>query len=103
MADLSEQIKALLSDPAAVAKLTAIAGNLSAGGMAAGAPTEKPASSAPVLPQKHDPRTELLKALRPFVRAEKQGQLDEVLRLMTVADLVLPILTRHGKGGGGLV
>lgn len=107
MADLSEQLRGLLADPSALEKITAIAGALSSGGTA---PKQTPVSEAawapkpvtlPPVPQKRDPREELLRALRPFVRPEKQAGLDEILRMMAIANLVLPLL--RGKGGNGVV
>ena len=108
MADLSEQLRELLADPAAMEKISSIAGTLSSGCIptvssapaAESTPVAQPAVRS-VAPQKKDPRAELLRALKPFVSPEKRGQLDEILRWMTIADLVLPLL--RAKGGKGLV
>lgn len=107
MADLSEQLRGLLADPAAMEKIASIAGSLSAGGSTSPpAPSAEPAwtpkpAVLPSVPQKRDPRAELLRALRPFVSREKQERLDEILKLLTIADLILPLL--RGKGGKSIV
>lgn len=122
MAELSERIRELLSDPDAAEKIAAIAGSLSAGGggqspgAASGSSPGEVRAVSPAAPAgaaggfpgmrpaaKRDPKLELLQALRPFVGEEKQERLDDLLRIMTVANLVLPLLGRREKGGNGLV
>lgn len=107
MAELSEQLREMLSDPASLEKIAAIAGSLGLGNQnpapeASFAPPSGPSVPARPVARKKDPRTELLQALRPFVAPEKQGQLDDILRLMTLAEFILPLLGK-GKGDGRIV
>lgn len=100
---LTEKIRALLADPQAVERIAAIAGTLGASPGNSGQPpqpepppTPQPApmltSSQPAFaPQQGhppDPRLDLLRALRPLVAEEKQGRLEDLLRIATVASLL---------------
>ena len=107
MADLSEQLREILSDPASLEKIAAIAGSLGLGNANASPAASFASPSGPSVParpvaRKKDPRTELLQALRPFVAPEKQGQLDDIIHLIAIAELILPMLGK-GKGGGKIV
>ena len=104
MADeLSEKIKALLSDPESLAKVTAIASSLGMNGNGAGIPKEQPpslpASTVPALPSFNsygNRNTVLLQAIKPFLRKEKQGKLESLITAMSVAEVVSGLR----KGGG---
>lgn len=107
--DLTERIRTFLADPQAAERIAAIAGALgsnppdapsgapfeAAGNMGA-PPPETPAAPAFApkqggfggSPHHGDPRLELLRALRPLVREEKRGRLDDLVRIATVASLL---------------
>lgn len=93
--NLTEKIRALLADPQAVERIAAIAGTLggsSGGGEQPSPPDPLPPQAQPVFaPQQTpppDPRLDLLRALRPLVAEEKQGRLEDLLRIATVASLL---------------
>ena len=84
--NLSEKLQALLSDPQAVAKITAIASSL---GQSAPEPAPVPAEPAPRREgSKGDPRLELLCALRPLVAEQKRKRIDDLVQIATVASLL---------------
>ncbi|MBR4950692.1 MAG: hypothetical protein IKZ23_01925 [Clostridia bacterium] len=97
--DFSAKLQGLLSDPNALAKITAIASTLGAGN----APSQgEPAQSAqsapsaqanpplqspqPLLPA--DPRLALLSSVKPLLRQEKQGKIDSLLSALAVASML---------------
>lgn len=96
--NLTEKIRALLADPQAVERIAAIAGTLGISSGSGGQPSQpeppppQPApvqpAFAPQQPPPPDPRLDLLRALRPLVAEEKQGRLEDLLRIATVASLL---------------
>lgn len=96
--DLSEKIRAVLSDPSAAASIAAIASSLSGGGEPEKPPGQEsaalPASAhAPNLAQLPlsrgtDKNTALLCAIKPFLRQEKRDKLDSLIRALSVAEII---------------
>ena len=85
---LSEKLQAILADPDAVAKISAIASSLGSAPPAPSVPqTPAPTPSAPLHVGK-DPRVELLRALRPLVAEQKQKRIDDLVQIATVASLL---------------
>ena len=98
-ADFSEKLKTVLSDPEAMAKITAIASNLGSGNVSQKG--EEPIANnsqngiAEMLsgfmggsPNESDPRLALLSSLKPFLREEKQSRVDALVRALSVASMV---------------
>ena len=87
--NFSEKLQALLADPDAVAKISAIASSL--GSTAPSVPsvpqTPAPTPSAPASVGK-DPRLELLRAIRPLVAEQKRKRIDDLVQIATVASLL---------------
>ena len=94
--DFSAKLQGLLSDPNALAKITAIASTLGAGNAPSqgepaqsvpSAQTQPPLQSPqPLLPA--DPRLALLSSVKPLLRQEKQGKIDSLLSALTVASML---------------
>lgn len=110
--NLSEKIRAVLADPAAMSAIASVASSLSGGGAQAGAnaePQAKPpaqetkadASGIPAMSlPKRDPRIDLLCAIKPLVNEEKRNRLDSLVQIATVASLLGSL---GKKGGNGYV
>lgn len=102
--DFRQKLGQVLSDPEAMAKITAIAGSLTGSDTAASAssppPESVPASAAsllggaglPLMPS--DPRIALLSSLKPLVREEKREKLDTLTKAFALISLF-----NNGKGG----
>ncbi len=95
--DLSEKIRAVLSDPESAAKIAAIASSLGVSGAAEKQPPQEdvpaavPTAALPAqLPfnRGNDKNTALLHAIKPFLREEKRDKLDSLIRAMSVAELI---------------
>lgn len=93
--DLSEKIRAVLSDPESAAKIAAIASSLGVSGESASPPQEEASASLPAasllqLPfnRESDKNTALLHAIKPFLREEKREKIDSLIRAMSVAGLI---------------
>lgn len=114
MADeLSEKIKALLSDPESLAKVTAIASSLGVTGNGAAPPKEEPQSvpvsslpasapspnlqALPAFNMSGNRNAMLLHAIKPFLRKEKQSKLESLITAMSVAEIISGL-----KKGGGI-
>jgi hypothetical protein len=103
--DFSEKLKNVLSDPEAMAKITAIASNLGMGNV----PKKSEETSPQAEIQNHsqngiaemlssvtsgsssietDPRLALLTSLKPFLREEKRGRIDALTRALGVASMM---------------
>ena len=104
-ADFGEKLKSVLSDPEAMAKITAIASSL-------GSPTDRsntpPAPSVPSASESigapqdknilsafsqltsptDDPRLALLCSLKPLLREEKRERIDALTRALTLAAMM---------------
>lgn len=89
--NLEEQLSAVLSDPEAMSKISAIAGSLGLSAQAQPEQTAQPASSVPSLPDlSGDNRTKLLMALKPFLSTKRAGYVDgavAILRMMQLGKL----------------
>ncbi|MBR5264378.1 MAG: hypothetical protein IKV50_06765 [Clostridia bacterium] len=92
--NFSEKLKAVLADPEALAKISAIASSM--GGREE--PKSLPASVPPSVPKQKDPRLDLLFALRPLVAEHKQKRIDDLMQIATVASLLGSFGNRGGKG-----
>lgn len=105
--DLSEKIRAVLSDPASMAKISAIASSLGVSGDTSEPSKEQeiPKEAEPVLARPSPPslargtdrNTALLCAIKPFLREEKRNKLDSLIRALSVAELISGL-----KKGGGI-
>lgn len=114
MDDLNEKLNRLLSDPEGLAKIQAA---MSALGGGETPPPPPPPAPAPPAAGGFDPAllgrlmpllsgmngdnedTRLLEALRPYLRGERAGRLDDTMQLMRLARL-LPLLQEQGILGG---
>ena len=114
MDDLNEKLNRLLSDPDGLAKIQAA---MSALGGGESPPPSPPPAPAPPAAGGFDPAllgrlmpllsgmngdnedTRLLEALRPYLRGERAGRLDDTMQLMRLARL-LPLLQEQGILGG---
>lgn len=114
MDDLNEKLNRLLSDPEGLAKIQAA---MSALGGGETPPSPPPPAPAPPAAGGFDPAllgrlmpllsgmngdnedTRLLEALRPYLRGERAGRLDDTMQLMRLARL-LPLLQEQGILGG---
>ena len=96
--DLSEKLKNVLSDPSALAKISAIANSLGGGGNSKTEsaqepkeeqPAERENFSLPVLPSfQSDPRLALLSSLKPLLKEDKRGKIDSLTRALTIATMM---------------
>ncbi len=98
--DFASKLKTVLSDPEAMAKISAIASNL--GGVPADQPQrtepkQETASFSPdllstvgqnLLPMQNDPRVALLSSLKPLLREEKRGKVDALMKALAVASMM---------------
>ena len=114
MDDLNEKLNRLLSDPEGIAKIQAAMAALGGGETPPAPPPPEPEPTLPdlsgigrLLPllggvEKDNPDTQLLYALRPYLRGHRAQRLDEAMRLLKLTRL-LPLLQEQGilKGMGG--
>lgn len=98
----NEKLKAVLADPEAMAKISAIASSLGSGGEtsppvqeSAPAFATQPASLSK--PSAKDPRLDLLFALRPLVGEGKKKRIDDLMQIATVASLLGSFGNRGGR------
>lgn len=94
--NFSEKLKAVLADPEALAKISAIASSMGGGQEPPSVPASVPVSAPPSVSKAKDPRLELLFALRPLVADTKRKRIDDLMQIATVASL----LGSFGKRGG---
>ena len=84
MSELEEKLNALLSDPNSMAQVMQMAQQLS-GAMgeqkAAAPPPPSPVPPVPELGTENSAAMQLLNALRPFLKEEKQGKIQRAARL----------------------
>lgn len=120
MAELDEKLNALLSDPGSMARIMQLAQQLSggSGGQQTAAPSPPPPAAPPAVPN-IDPQliarflpliqefsrdnsqtTQLLYALRPFLKGGKQEKVERAARLARLICIGKRFLT---EGGGLLV
>ena len=95
--DFSEKLRSVLSDPDAMAKITAIASNLGKASPdtsstdapktsedAQSVPKQEP--SLPLTPS--DPRLALLYSLKPLLREDKRSKIDSLTKALTIASMM---------------
>lgn len=116
MPDLTEQLSSILSDPAGMEKIRAMAQSLLGGEAEAATATPAPTAEdqttaaqktelpdiasisrmAQMLSQRgDDDRVRLLMALRPHLSAEKQARVDKAVKMLKLLDLA-PLLSKMG-------
>ena len=119
MEDLNEKLSRLLSDPEGMAKIQAAMAALGGGGEPPLPAPPPPSPSTNAVPDLavlgklmpllsglngDSEDTRLLQALRPYLRGDRAGRLDDTMRLLKLAKL-LPLLQEQGilsgLGGGG--
>ena len=118
MAELDEKLNALLSDPNSMAQVMQLAQQLSGSmGGAAEPPTGEPSQTSPPLPDGLDPQLlgrllpllqayrqgnsqtmQLLMALRPFLKPEKQEKVERAARLSRLIHIGKQFLLERGDG-----
>ena len=118
MDDLNEKIERLLSSPDSMVKIQSMMAALGGGDAAPNADAAPPMPTPPApstgmpdlaaiaklaplmgaLSQESDD-TRLLQALRPYLRGERAGRLDESVKLLRLTKL-LPLLQQTGLFGG---
>ncbi len=99
--DFSEKLKSVLSDPAAMAKIGAIADSLGMGGSPNPSPAESspppaPVNEPPQIPQSllpspslsSDPKIALLESLKPLIKEEKRNRLDSIEKALSVMTIM---------------
>ena len=103
MDDFDSKINQVLSDPQSMQKIFSIAQSLGVGAPTDEVKEETPAADSPLLPdlsmlsklgtlmqsqgQTQSRHTELLNALRPFLRPERQQSLDRAMRMAKLSNL----------------
>ena len=90
-ADLSGKLNEILSDPDKLKTvMSAVSGIMGQSEKNAEAPVQKtdvPLQSAPTPVFKSNERSELLRALKPFLSKDKCERIDKMLKIMTFAEL----------------
>lgn len=110
MPDMTEQLSALLSDPAGMEKIKAMAENL-LGNSGASLPLSASASAEPdtsmpdigniakiaemIKPRQDDSRVRLLLALKPHLKPERQTRVDKAVKMLRLLDMA-PMLSSLG-------
>lgn len=101
--NLSEKIRAMLADPAALSAIASVASSFTGGAQSeqpsvpTGAQSEQQSVPAMSLPRR-DPRVELLCAIKPLVNDEKRSRLDSLVQIASVASLLGSIGRKGGNG-----
>ena len=96
--EFGEKLKSILSDPEAMAKITAIASSLGANSKSE-EPTQGEEPSTIPDPAKaigamlnptagNDPKIQLLTAVKPLLREEKRDRVDSLVRALTIAAMM---------------
>ncbi len=93
--DISNKLNEILSDPEKLKGVMSVVNSV----MGAQSHTHEK-ESPPIMPinAKDDKRTELLRALKPFLSEEKCARIDKILKIMTVAQLA-GMITGEGPRG----
>ena len=88
--DTAKKVMDILSNPEMMSKIAAIAGGTN--------PAPAPPPSVPAVQVTETPkssRADLLLAIKPFLKEEKRGKIDAVIKALTIATTVSKL-----KGGG---
>lgn len=102
--DFGEKLKSVLSDPEAMAKISAIASSLGMNPAPESPRNEQPpkesepspieatdivsAFSGMIPTSSGDPRVALLSSLKPLLREEKRGKIDALTRALSIASMM---------------
>lgn len=97
--DFQEKLKNVLSDPDAMAKITAIASSLgtspqespsepASAPLQESVPVQNPLADLSSLAFSSDPRLQLLTALKPLLRDDKRDKIDALAKALTVASMM---------------
>ena len=93
--DISNKLNALLSDPEMLKTVMSAVSGITAQNEA---PSQKTEASPHIIRSgKSDERSELLRALKPFLSKEKCSRIDKMLRVMTFAELAGILSQGDGK------
>ena len=104
MGELEDKLNQLLSDPAELEKLSRLAGELF--GAPESPPAQEEANSAPGMlrallggASEGGDKAQLIRALSPFLRPERQRRLRRALRMAQAARVALLGMEKLGGGG----
>lgn len=99
--DFSAKLQSILSNPEAMAKISAIASNMGGNPPApqsnpippqqtsvAEPIPQNPIPSLPITNQSTDPKLTLLSSIKPLLREEKRGKVDSLLTALAVANML---------------
>ncbi len=90
--DTAKKVMDILSNPDMMSKISAIASGVSPSSVQ----SEQPIPASPPQPTAQvNSKADLLLALKPFLKAEKRGKIDNVIKALTIATTVSKL-----KGGG---
>lgn len=92
--DISGKINALLSDPEMLKTVISAVSGITQGDVKQ---QNTEVSPAALTGGKSDERSELLRALKPFLSKEKCARIDKMLRVMTFAELAGILSREDGK------
>lgn len=93
--DISNKLNALLADPEMLKTVMSAVSGLAGQSEAT---SQKTQAAPPVIHSgKSDERSELLRALKPFLSKEKCSRIDKMLRVMTFAELAGLLSGSDGK------
>lgn len=86
--DLSGKLNEILADPEKLKSvMSAVTGVMSGGEKPPIPEVQKPKAQTVLQPVASNERTELLRALKPFLSQEKCDRIDKIMRIMTFAEL----------------
>ncbi|MBP5155417.1 MAG: hypothetical protein J6252_02410 [Clostridia bacterium] len=99
---LSQKLQSVLSDPEAASRIASVAGALASAGVLPRPESEpaperepeapqteaKPAASPAPSSAVRDPRVALLYSLKPLLREERRGRIDDLARALSVVSLL---------------
>jgi hypothetical protein len=91
-ADTAKKVMDILSNPEMMSKISAIASGVSP---STPLPEQPIPASIPQPTVQGNSRADLLLALKPFLKEEKRGKIDNVIKALTIATTVSKL-----KGGG---
>ena len=98
MPDMTEQLGALLSDPAGMERIKAMAESLFSSAQTNEEKHEEPEApdmNALIKSRPDDDRVRLLMALRPHLKPERQSRVDKAIKMLRLLDMA-PMLSKLG-------